>query len=91
MDFSTINFQKIKKYTIYIIKILSFIFAVICLICGIVPIVFYFHLNPGNIALILYAVRILSVLFFDVENVKKEKYKKVFKIGKRAITISLII
>lgn len=91
MDFSTINFHKIKKYTKYIIRILSLIFAVICLICGMVPFLFYFHLNPGNIALILYATLILFVLLFDVENLKKEKYKKVFKIGKRAIVIFLTI
>ena len=63
MDFSRIKVKNIKKYSFLTLKVLCVAFAVLCLICGIVPLVFFGHINPGNISLLLYGILLLTLLF----------------------------
>ncbi len=87
MDFSTIKL--IKDYIIKIFRLICFVFAVVCLIGGIVPLIFYFHLNSGNVALVIYGVLLLLVLFYKPEKFSKALYERIFKIGKAVIAILL--
>ena len=91
MDFSRIEFTKIKKYTVLIFKIFCWFFMALCLFFGVVPLVIFGHLNPGNISLLLYAFLLFFVLFFKGKRIKKIKLKKLLLILKKTIAVFLIL
>lgn len=57
--------------------------------CGIVPLVAFGHLNPGNISLLMYAVLLFAVLFLP--KTKKLKLNKFIVITKKAISFFLAL
>lgn len=71
MDFSQIKVENIKKYALLSLKVLCIVFAALCLLCGIVPLVFFGHINPGNISLILYGTLLLTLLLVKFHKILK--------------------
>ncbi|MFR1518157.1 MAG: YdcF family protein [Clostridia bacterium] len=57
------DFSRIKRISSFIFKILCIAFALLCLVCGFIPLIFYGHVNPGNLALLCYGVLLGAVVF----------------------------
>lgn len=57
------DFSRTRKILILIFKILCIAFAALCLVCGFIPLAFYGHVNPGNLALLCYGVLLIAVVF----------------------------
>ena len=91
MDFSRIKSTEIKKYSIKVFRILCIAFAVICLLCGLVPLLFYGHLNPGNIALLIYGIFLLTLLFAKFDSIKSKKIKLTLNIVKKTVAVMLAV
>lgn len=71
MDFSRIKVENIKIYALLVFRWLCIVFAVLCLLCGIIPLVFFGHINPGNISLVLYGILLLTLLFVKFHKIAK--------------------
>ena len=56
------DFSKIRRIGIIVWKSLCAIFAALCMVCGLVPLIFYSHFNVGNIALLAYGLALTVVL-----------------------------
>lgn len=57
------DFSRIKRILLLTGKILCIVFAAFCLLCGMVPLVFFGHLNAGNITLLCYGLLLLCAIF----------------------------
>ena len=57
------DFSRIKKICFILFRCLCCAFAALCLLCGLLPLFVYGHVNPGNIALLLYGILLLAVVF----------------------------
>ena len=85
MDFSRIDFVEVKKYALKFFKMLCYFFAAICFLGGVIPLVFFGHINPGNISLILYGTLLLTLLFAKFHSIKRPKLKNFIVISKRIL------
>lgn len=70
---------------IKIFKILCCFFSVLCLVCGIVPLVFFGHVNPGNISLIIYGMLLLFLLLIKPYSIRRKRLRKFFDISKKIL------
>lgn len=91
MEFSQIKFEKVKQYTNLVFRIFCYLFMALCLLCGLVPLVLFGHLNPGNISLILYAVLLFWVLSKKVLKTKNLKINKILKISKKVVAVFIAL
>lgn len=91
MAFSRIDFVEVKKYALKFFKMLCYFFAAICFLGGVIPLVFFGHLNPGNISLIIYGMLLLTLLLAKIHSITRPKLKKFLVISKRILVGFLAI
>ena len=71
------DFFRINKILILIGKIFCIAFAALCLICSLIPLIFYRHFNAGNLALLCYGILLNVVVFIKGKRNSEKLFRKV--------------